>query len=153
MPAAGSSRGARREVSAGGVVFRQGAPDPEFVLIKADGRWSLPKGNIEKGETEEAAALREISEETGLPQPRLRVVGRLPDVEYVFRWGGVLVFKTVHNFLVNFSGDAPLDPQLAEIDEVAWFPAAVARQTISFKNARATLDAAITAVEALFVAS
>ena len=134
-------------------MFRHTTSGAEFVLIKADGRWSLPKGNVEKDETVEEAALREISEETGLPLMGLHVVGRLPDVEYAFRWSGVLVFKTVHNFLVGLSGDPPLAPQLSEIEEVAWFSADDARRTISFKNARETLNAAITAVEALPVAS
>src|SRR5207249_3332543 len=38
----------RREVSAGGVVFRRMPDGPQFALIKANGRWSFPKGNIEK---------------------------------------------------------------------------------------------------------
>src|SRR5207253_9655359 len=45
---------ARREVSAGGVVFRRTAAGPQVALIKANGRWSFPKGNIEKDETPEA---------------------------------------------------------------------------------------------------
>jgi 8-oxo-dGTP diphosphatase len=122
-------------------------------LIKAGGRWSFPKGNIEKGETPEVAALREIGEETGLPLERLRVVRRLTAVEYAFRWSGSLVFKTVHNFLVELAGDAPFNPQLSEIEDVEWFPADVARRTISFKNARETLEEAIAAIEAWQVAS
>ena len=134
-------------------MYRRAAAGSEFALIKADGRWSFPKGNIERGETTEVAALREISEETGLPLGRLRIVSRLPDVEYVFRWTGVLVFKTVHNFLVELEGDAPFSPQLSEIEEVAWFSPVAARRIISFKNARETLDAAIEAVDAWQVAS
>jgi 8-oxo-dGTP pyrophosphatase MutT (NUDIX family) len=83
----------------------------------------------------------------------LRIVGRLPDVEYVFQWTGVLVFKTVHNFLVAFEGDAPFNPQLSEIEAVEWFQAEAARRTIGFKNARQTLDAAIGAIDAWQVAS
>ena len=44
-------------------------PDgPQFALIKANGRWSFPKGNIEKDETPEVTALREIAEETVKPK-------------------------------------------------------------------------------------
>lgn len=153
MPAPREPGRARREVSAGGVVYRRAAEGSEFALIKAGGRWSFPKGNIEKGETAEVAALREISEETGLPLDRLRIVRRLPDVEYAFRWTGMLVFKTVHNFLVEFEGDASFNPQLSEIEEVAWFQAEAARRTISFRNAKETLDAAIGAIDAWQVAS
>lgn len=153
MPAADQAGRARREVSAGGVVFRRTSSGPEFALIKATGRWSFPKGNIEKGETSEAAALREISEETGLPRGQLSIVGRLPDVQYVFRWRGVLVFKTVHTFLVRLDGLAPFEPQLSEIEEVQWFSSAPAAQALGFKSARETLKAAIGGIEAAQVAS
>lgn len=142
MPAR-QSKSAHREVSAGGVVFRRTARGVEVVLIKARGRWSFPKGNIEREEIPQAAALREIAEETGLPQGRLRISGELPDVEYAFRWGRGLIFKRVHYFLVELLGRATLRPQLSEIEEVGWFPPAVARQTISFKNAKVTLEAAL----------
>ena len=129
-------------------------PDgPQFALIKANGRWSFPKGNIEKDETPETTALREIAEETGLPFSRLRIVLQLPPVKYAFRWDSVLVFKTVLNYLVQYTGDNPFRPQLSEIEEVQWFSPAEARRAISFKNSRETLDAAISRVEELQEAS
>ena len=149
LPMRATSKGpTRQEVSAGGVVFRGSGSGVEYALIKAGGRWSFPKGNIEKGETPELAALREISEETGLPLGSLSIVGRLPDVEYAFRWGGALVFKKVHNYLVHLKAEAPLEPQLGEIEEVRWFSPDEARRAISFKNAKQTLDAAVAGVEA-----
>lgn len=144
---------ARQDVSAGGVVFRRRRDGIRFVLIKAGGRWSFPKGNIEKGETPDAAALREISEETGLPPRRLRIVSPLPDVNYVFRWAGVLVFKTVHYYLVELTTDAPFTPQVSEIEDVQWFAPEAARAAIGFKNAIETLEAAIAGLQAWQLAS
>ncbi len=152
MPATRSTS-SRREVSAGGVVYRQAGMGPEFLLIKAKGRWLFPKGNVKKAETPEQAALREIAEETGLPIDRLRVVRPLPPTEYVFRWEGKLVFKTVHNFLVEVKDNPRLDPQLSEIEEAAWFGAEAARRALSFKNLQGTLEAAIAAVESMRVKS
>ncbi len=146
MPPAKPERRATREVSAGGVVYHRTAAGPEFLLIRANGRWGFPKGNIEKGETPEAAALREIAEETGLPPASLRTVRALPPIEYAFQWQGRLVFKTVHNFLLEARADAPLSPQLSEIEEVRWFGPEAAGRTLSFTNSRETLDAAIAAV-------
>lgn len=146
MPAAGPSGRARREVSAGGVVYRRTPDGPEVLLIRVGGRWSLPKGLIEKDEAAEAAARREIAEETGLPLATLRVARTLPAIEYAFQWEGKLVFKTVHNFLVEAPPPAALSPQLAEIEEVRWFRPEEARRTLSFKNSLKTLDAAIAMV-------
>ncbi len=123
-------------------------PDgPEFALIKANGSWGFPKGNIEEDETPEVTALREIAEETGLPIGRLRILSQLPPVTYAFRWDGALIFKTVHNYLVELAGEPGFKPQLSEIEEARWFSAGAARRAISFKNSRETLDQAIAALE------
>ena len=153
MPASPKSGRARRTFSAGGVVYRQTTQGPEVALIKADGRWSLPKGGIEKGERPEAAALREIAEETGLPINQLRLLQRLPDVSYAFGWHGTVVFKTVTNYLVELIGDAALAPQFSEVEDVRWFQPDLARRTISFKNWGATLDAALASLSGLEQAS
>jgi 8-oxo-dGTP pyrophosphatase MutT (NUDIX family) len=128
------------------VVFRVPGGEPEFVLIKAMGRWSFPKGMVERGESAEQTALREIAEETGLPAASLRLSQPLPTVEYAYRWEGVLVFKTLHNFLVEALTDAPLNPQLSEIEDARWFAGGEALQTLSFKNTKETLQAAMAAL-------
>jgi 8-oxo-dGTP pyrophosphatase MutT (NUDIX family) len=153
MPGPRAATRGRRAESAGGVVFRRTAKGPEFALIRANGRWSFPKGNIEQNETPEVAALREIAEETGLPISRLRIVSLLAPVKYAFRWEGILVFKTVHNYLVELDGEAAFRPQLSEIEEARWFNAAGARRAISFKNSRETLDQAIAGLGAGVVVS
>ena len=54
--------------AAGGVVVRDGQGEREIVLVhrpKYDD-WTLPKGKCEPGESDEACALREVAEETGL---------------------------------------------------------------------------------------
>src|SRR5258708_28537337 len=130
------------EVSAGGVVVRRGEGGWEACLIRVNDAWSLPKGNLEPGETPEQAALREISEEVGLPRDRLRVRGELPPSEYMYRRKGRLVSKIVHHYLVEAPADAPLRPDPREVDEAEWVPLAEAASRVSYKDLRAALQEA-----------
>src|SRR6185312_5043727 len=57
----------RNETSAGGVVFRTEGTERLYLLIRDSYQnWGFPKGHLEHGEQPEAAALREVREETGL---------------------------------------------------------------------------------------
>jgi 8-oxo-dGTP pyrophosphatase MutT (NUDIX family) len=120
----------------------------EVCLIRVRGAWSLPKGNLDPGETPEQAALREISEETGLPLERLRVLGELPPAEYMYRRNGRLIGKIVHHYLVEAPGDAPLRPQLAEVDAAEWVPLDEAVTRVSYKDLRAAMVEAQRRLEA-----
>jgi 8-oxo-dGTP pyrophosphatase MutT (NUDIX family) len=131
------------EVSAGGVVVRRGGGGWEACLIRVGRAWSLPKGNLDRGETPEQAALREISEEVGLPLDGLRVLGELPASEYMYRRDGRLVSKIVHHYLVEAADDAPLRPDGWEVDEAAWVPLGQAARQVSYKDLRAALDEAV----------
>jgi 8-oxo-dGTP diphosphatase len=67
--------------AAGGVVARHGPKELEVVLVhrpKYDD-WSLPKGKCHSGESDEACALREVEEETGL---RCELVSELASTSY-----------------------------------------------------------------------
>lgn len=97
-----------KEVSAGGVVIRD---DYVLVLKKYRGDWVLPKGRLEKGETLEQAAIREVEEESGLKCKIIKYIGY---VKYNYRHrNGEKVQKTVHYFyMVKKGGD--LKPQKEE---------------------------------------
>src|SRR3979490_1705789 len=107
----------RREFSAGGVLVRRLGGRWMLAAIRPAGRppglWALPKGLIDEGESGEAAALREVAEETGAHG---RSLGKLGDVKYVYTWppkpaAGERIFKVVSFFLVPYAGgrlgDAP----------------------------------------------
>lgn len=132
------------EHSAGGLVVRSGPSGHEVALIRVGPAWSLPKGNLDSGETPEQTALREIAEETGLPQASLRLIAALPPSEYAYRRrdSGRLVFKRVDHFLIELLADAPLRPQAGEVDEVAWVPLDEAERRVSYRDLRAVLAAA-----------
>lgn len=123
--------GTAREVSAGGIVRRDG----EILLVKVNNLkgevvWTFPKGHLEPGETAEQAALREVEEETGW---HCRIDRPFGDVRYFFHRSGRLVNKTVHWFLmdpVEKSGES--DPK--EILECGWFPSSEAEKFLIYKS-------------------
>ncbi len=125
----------RNEVSAGGVVYRHSENGIEFLICKDAGyhRWVLPKGLIGKGETPEQAAQREVREETGITARLLEPLGE-PE-KYVYTARGVLVFKSVFYFLMEYqSGDEAQHDQ--EMESVAWFPFDEALVRLAYKGAK-----------------
>ena len=109
------------EISAGGLVVDLSG-ERGLLIGRHDKRgrtlWSLPKGHIEVGETPEAAALREVEEETGIVSKITRSLGV---IDFWFMADGKRIHKTVHHFLFSeISGD--LAPQISEVDVVDWFP-------------------------------
>jgi len=130
----------RREFSAGGVLVTRLEGRWVFAAIrpanKPEGLWALPKGQIDKGETGEQAALREVSEETGA---RGRSLGKLGDVRYWFQWEGERVFKVVSFFLVEYeSGELGAVPEefRHEVAEVRWLPIEDARALLAYAGER-----------------
>lgn len=123
--------------SAGGLVVR----DAEILLIATQaGRWQLPKGHIEQGETPEQAAVREVREETGV---RGRVVAPLPGVEYWFvERGRRRIHKRVDYFLLTYlSGDAA-DFAADEVAGASWFSWDEGIAKLSFDNEREVAETA-----------
>lgn len=127
----------RTAYSAGGVIFRVVAQQVEVALIATDhgGRWGLPKGHVNRGETAEAAAMREIAEETGLEGA---IVQHLATIEYWFRAGSSRVHKYVDLFLLRYER-GEVRPQEAEVDDARWFPLDEALQRVSFDRERDVL--------------
>src|SRR3954452_19930336 len=97
-----TSADVRDETSAGGVVFRVDDGQPLYLLIRDSYQnWGFPKGHLERGELPEAAALREVEEETGLSGLALR--GPIETIEWYFRFRGRLIHKICYFYLMETS--------------------------------------------------
>ncbi|MBY6351545.1 NUDIX hydrolase [Rhodococcoides corynebacterioides] len=129
-----------RETSAGGlVVDGLGGPRERLcaaLIGRTDRRgrllWSLPKGHIERGETPEQTAEREVAEETGINGTVLAPLG---SIDYWFVTEGRRVHKTVHHYLLRFTG-GQLSDEDVEVTEVAWVPLAELHTRLAYADER-----------------
>ena len=128
----------RDETSAGGVVFRLDDGLPLYLLIRDSyHNWGFPKGHLEAGEAPESAALREVSEETGLSD--LSVRGEIDTTDWFFRFRGQLIHKVCHFYLMQ-TRESSTAPQRAEgITACRWSPYEDATSLVSYANARDVL--------------
>jgi len=142
--------------SAGGFVTAAFEDGPKLLLIKNifDGRWAVPKGHVDPGETSEQAAVREVKEETGLDAAIRRPLGKNT---YFFRGlrgseKGKTVRKTVDMYLLDATGDTTiypekLDPQDKLVSEARWFSPDQAVSAIPYANLRPLAKKAARIVE------
>jgi 8-oxo-dGTP pyrophosphatase MutT (NUDIX family) len=139
------SRGAptKREISAGGVVYRKDGDEIEIVLASRRTRrgglaWGLAKGGIEDNESPEEAAVREVREETGLIA---EIEDSLGETRYFYVWEDVRIRKTVHFFLMRHTG-GDIDDRDDEMEEIRWFPLERALKRAAYRGERDVLGRA-----------
>ncbi len=124
-----SEAGGAEVLAAGGVVLREmdGAWQAVVIHRPKYGDWTLPKGKLEPGEEFEAAALREVEEETGL---RCELGTELTAVNYRDRKGRS---KVVRYWLMRPSGGGGFQPN-AEVDELRWLEQAGAAELLTYAH-------------------
>jgi 8-oxo-dGTP pyrophosphatase MutT (NUDIX family)/phosphohistidine phosphatase SixA len=130
-----SNRGSRRRTvyAAGAVVWRPGPDDTlEIALIHRPryGDWSLPKGKVDRGETEPVTAVREVFEETGY---RVHLGCRIAEVSYPVEQG----IKKVRYWAARSIG-GEFAPN-SEVDELAWLSLSDAMKTVNYSQDRKVL--------------
>jgi 8-oxo-dGTP pyrophosphatase MutT (NUDIX family) len=122
------------EVKAGGgVVVRHGEHGPEVAIVHRPryDDWSFPKGKLDRGESFQDGALREVEEEIGL---RCRLGDELSPTAYRDNKGRA---KVVRYWLME-----PLDGTFApndEVDEMRWAPLGEAAELLSYDRDRELL--------------
>jgi 8-oxo-dGTP pyrophosphatase MutT (NUDIX family) len=103
---------------------------------KPAGVWALPKGLIGPAEKPDAAAQREVTEETGV---EARLVEKLGDVRYVYTWAGERVFKVVSFYLLRYRSGRldDLTPEHRhEVAEARWLPLDEAERLLAYRGER-----------------
>lgn len=100
----------------GGLVYNKNG---EVLFIFRNGKWDLPKGGMEKGESIEETAIREVEEETGVTG--LKITHKLQKTYHVFKRNGKYKLKITHWFEMKTDFDGNTVGQTEEgIEEVAW---------------------------------
>ena len=129
---------AKLETSAGGVVYRVHEGEPLFLLIRDSYRnWGFPKGHLEPEEQPDAAALREVREETGLDA--LNLDGAIETIDWFFRFRGRLVHKVCHFFLMRTDSSRTTPQREEGITACRWARFDEAVTLVSYANARDVL--------------
>jgi 8-oxo-dGTP pyrophosphatase MutT (NUDIX family) len=133
-----------KQVSAGGVAYRQtdSAWEVAIVAVNPSGRWQLPKGLVDEGESPETAALREVREEAGI---EAELVEKIETIEYWYfgmqSGERVRFHKFVHFFLMKYvSGDVANHDH--EVSESRWVKIDEAVKMLAFKSERETVSKA-----------
>ncbi|MFP4635305.1 MAG: NUDIX hydrolase [Nitriliruptoraceae bacterium] len=136
----------RSATSAGGVVCDDRRDGRRWVLLiarrNAAGKpqWTLPKGGIEPGESDEQAALREVREETGYGAVIDHQLGTI-DYWFVWRPDRVRYHKFVHYYFMWWDGQEATERD-DEAEHVEWVPAEVALVRLAHRNERKLVERA-----------
>jgi 8-oxo-dGTP pyrophosphatase MutT (NUDIX family) len=104
--------------------------------------WCIPKGHLEKNETSEQAAIREVFEETGLEAQIIESIG---EVNYQFIQDGAKISKTVHVYLMQQTGGKlsfENDPH-KEASELEWVKVSELLARLSHGNEKRVAKMAI----------
>jgi 8-oxo-dGTP pyrophosphatase MutT (NUDIX family) len=133
-----------RQVSAGGVAYRQQGATVEIALISVGekGRWQLPKGLVGRDEAPEAAALREVREEAGIETELIQLIDTVEYWYYGQRRGERIRYhKFVHFYLLRYlAGD--VQDHDHEVNEARWVPIEQARTMLAFASEKRIVDQA-----------
>lgn len=135
--------------SAGGVALRVIGGSQKTVLIRtsSEGRWQLPKGIIDPGETPEMAAVREVREEAGIA---CEILAPIAVIEYWFfgNYDGIRkrYHKRVHFYLMRYISGS-VDDHDHEVVEARWVSFDQALEMLHFKTEKDLLRKAVTLSE------
>lgn len=123
--------------AAGGVVFNQ---KKNVLFIRRSGIWDLPKGKIDRDESERDCALREVGEETGVKG--LEITEDINPSYHIYWHNSKWLLKKTYWFFMKTASDEALKPQLEEeITEARWMNYPECRQALkeTFRSIRESI--------------
>lgn len=137
------------EFSAGGIVYKK-ENDELLILIAKHSHhkgWVFPKGLIDKDkkESKEAAALREVKEETGAQG---EIQKALEPSTFWYMWGGERRKKTVYYFIMRYMG-GDITKHDYEMEDVVWIESDKVLETLTHKGEREVFKKALPEIEKL----
>lgn len=127
------------ERSAGAILYRvEGGRNLYLLLHYEAGHWDFPKGNIEKGETEEETIRREVWEETGIKKIEFEKFRE--KIHYFFKREGKTIYKEVV-FRLAKTKEKKVKISFEHIG-YKWLPYEEALEQLTYKNAKEILKKA-----------
>lgn len=142
QPAEKSKIPTAEQISAGGAAFRQNGSETEVVIVAVSpsGRWQLPKGIVDAGETDEQAAVREVREEAGI---ECELIEKIETVEYWYfgeqHGERVRFHKLVHFYLMKYVSGDVVDHD-HEVSESRWVSVDDAIEMLAFKSEKTVVE-------------
>ncbi|HEX6558177.1 MAG TPA: NUDIX domain-containing protein [Longimicrobiales bacterium] len=138
----------QRHKSAGVIVYRRAGDECLFLLVLSRltkrPLWEFPKGGVEKGETLLQAALRELHEETGIPESEIELIPDFQRTEdYRFTAGDDGNRTLIHKQVTYFLGETKrTDVVLSakESSEFAWLNLKDALKRVRYAKRRRLLN-------------
>jgi 8-oxo-dGTP pyrophosphatase MutT (NUDIX family) len=125
------------EKSAGCVLFQIDQGIIKYLLLRYGlGHWGFPKGNIEVGEKEQDAGIREVQEETGISKILL-IDNFREKVHYIYKRQGKTIHKEVVYFLAK-SNEKKVTLSF-EHSEYKWLCYEDSLKQLNFENAKTVL--------------
>ncbi|MEP6465115.1 MAG: NUDIX domain-containing protein [Parafilimonas sp.] len=111
----------KKIIAAGGLIVND---KHELLMIFRRGKWDLPKGKLDEGESIKDCALREVKEETGLQNVTIENFLGETFHEYFNTYTNENVIKETHWYKMHATADQPLIPQTEEdIEIIEWVDA------------------------------
>ena len=96
-------------IAAGGLVYNT---KDQILMIFRNGKWDLPKGKLDKWETSEEGAIREVTEECGVSE--LEIIRPLQDTYHTYKLDGEKILKKIFWFEMRSFHVDSLEPENKE---------------------------------------